>query len=182
MYLSLEEARSLIRGLTLTDDALTILVDAVESEIIDRFGPYHPGPISQIILTQERQSQIVLRRRAATITEVYETAGEAGGETLVLDPADYRVDGYILERLGTGPTPSRSWSSQVGVVYEPVDDTASRKLATIDILRLETSTAGGGVLAGRSIGDYSESYAQTGNDLTVARNRILRRLGRLVVK
>lgn len=188
--LSVAEARS--AGVGGEDAAIQLAIDDVESEIIDRFGPYaNTEPVLDILDVPRGNTRLVLRRKASSIVSIveWETSNVVGGSFVTLDPTDYRlVAGYQVERLATGVNGRSYWLPwSVEVTYLPIDDTARRKMATIDVLRLEVGKGGsgsGGVsgLTSRRIGDYSESYgggsssSDGATGITADRARILRRL------
>jgi hypothetical protein len=191
--LSIAEARS--AGVGGEDATIQLAIDDVESEIVSRFGPYaNTDPVFELLTVPRGQTNLVLRRKAYSIVSIveWETSNVVGGSSVTLDPTDYRiVGGYQVERLATGLNGRSYWLPwSVEVTYLPIDDTARRKMATIDVLRLEVGGAGsgsGGVsgLTSRRIGDYSESFgssSSTGGSSTPAdRNAILRRLGKAIV-
>jgi hypothetical protein len=182
--LSLAEARS--AGVAGEDAAIQLAIDDVESEIVDRFGPYaNTDPVFEVLTVPRGQPYLVLRRKVSAIVSIveWETSNVLGGSFVTLDSTDYEIlRGYQVERLATGLNGRSYWLPyRVEVTYLPIDDTARRKVATIDVLRIET---GGGIAAGitsRRIGDYSESYGGSSSSsaatgVTADRMRILRRL------
>jgi hypothetical protein len=178
--LTLAEAKDLLgASVAVSDPSLQIAIDDVESEIVRKYGPYAPGPVVEILRPTERQTRLILKRRVASVTSIKEwlTSNVVGGSSQMLDPADYRiVAGFQLERLWTGTHPLGYWSvAGEEVTYVPEDDTASRKIATVAVLRVELGRSG---FSSRSIGDYSEATgsAGSGDDPDTTRARILRRL------
>lgn len=178
--LSIAEARA--AGVAGEDAAIQLAIDDVESEIVDRYGPYaNTDPVLEVLNVPRGQTNLVLRRKAASIVSIveWETSNVVGGSFVTLDPTDYRiVAGYQVERLATGLNGRSYWLPwSVEVTYLPVDDTARRKGVTIDVLKLETRYNPG--LVSRSIGDYSEGFAGsaiTASIPTAARLSLLRRL------
>lgn len=156
---------------------LQMQIDDVEAEIVDRFGPYGVDPITEDIVLPSSSSTLVLRRRIASLTSIAEWTSVAVSPATTLDPTDYQVRGYTIERLRSGPNPRWAWSPYgVRVVYVPVDDTARRKMATIDVLKLEAAFSGAGLVR---IGDYTRQVAGTGSassSVTKDRKKILARL------
>ncbi len=158
-------------------DALQLAIDDVEAEIVDRFGAYGAGAITETIQPTSSSSTIVLRRKPASITSVKEWTSIVALPDRTLVEADYQARGFLLERLRSGDNPASGWSLYgIEVVYVPVDDTARRKMATIDVLKLEFGFSGSGTLR---IGDYSRSVASAAGNadqVTRDRTRILSRL------
>lgn len=156
---------------------LQLSIDDIEEEIVSRFGDYGVGPITETIVLASSSAELVLKRRAATITSIKEYASVEASPSRELEPGDYLVRGFVIERLRSGANPRWSWSPYgIEVVYVPVDDTNRRKMATIDVLKLEHGFSGVGSLR---IGDYSRSVgaAQGAADgVTSDRAKILRRL------
>lgn len=156
---------------------LQLAIDDIEETIVAMFGPYGVGPITETIVLPSSSSTLVLKRRPASITSVKEWTSVTDVPATVLGAGDYRLSGYKIERLRSGSFPRFSWSPYgVEVVYVPVDDTNRRKMATIDVLKLEFGFSGVGSLR---IGDYSRSVgaAQGSADgVTADRRKILARL------
>lgn len=176
--LLLAEAKSHFASVAISDDAFQMMIDDVEQEIVDRFGAYYPGPLEERIVTADDwYGPLILRRRPAAIVSIVEEIGSGSPvPTRTLEPTDYRIRGFLLDRLSAGSNPARGWSRwATTVVYVPADDTARRKMATVDVLKVELSHSG---YASLRIGDYSESSSvgATGDDLPTRRTKILRRL------
>lgn len=177
--LSVAEARAFLPGSPLSDAALQLAIDDIESEIVARFGAYYPGEQTERIFAGPDQVTLILRRRIESIVSIVEDLAAAGSPvpTRTLDPTDYRIRGsFFVDRLRSGANPARAWSSWGNlVVYVPANDTASRKVATVDVLKVEVAHSG---FTSRRIGDYSESTSSgaKGDDVSTSRDRILRRL------
>lgn len=132
MILTTEEFRSL-SSTALEDDALALVLDAAEQEIVRAAGP--AGSATEI-LRGHRGTDIILGRQAESITSVTETWGTTD---TVLSADDYLLhsDGYVLERLRTGTNPRWAWHwSRVTVVYVPADDDALRAGVQRDLVNL----------------------------------------------
>lgn len=177
--LTLSEARAFLPASPLSDAALQLAIDDVEEEILAKYGPWYPTPVVETISdVGDWNGAISLRRRPESITSIVETTAYAGSPvpTRTLAVSDWRLDGSRLVRLSTGTNPARGWSRYgVVVTYVPRDDTARRKMAVVDVLKVETSFSG---LASRRIGDYSETADSSGQGEGVSEKRakILRRL------
>lgn len=160
----------------LSTSALQRLIDDVTEEIEDRFGLVGVD-VSEIVPSDYgSRLPLVLKRKPASITSVTSyTAADLSSSTL-LDAADYRLEGYLLERLRSGPNPAWGWSSYgTLVVYRPRDDTARRAMAIVDVAKEELAHSG---YQSRRLGDYSETKGgggQGGQSLDQARAAILRR-------
>lgn len=157
---------------------LQLAIDDIEAEIVDRFGAYGVGAITERIDLRSSSSTIVLRRKPAEVTSISEWDGVTVSPATELDPDDYQVRGFLVERLRSGPNPRFGWSLYgVEVVYVPEDDTARRKMATIDVLKAElVGYTGTGLVR---IGDYTRQAAGVGSassSVTVDRAKILARL------
>lgn len=153
-------------------------IDALEAEIDTRFGTLLPTTVR--LTPSPRSDLLVLPRRARALTSVVEldSGPVVGQTTTTLDATDYAIRSpFLLERLGTGTNPRRYWSRYgVDVTFLPLDDSAARKLAIVDIAKLEASHSG---LESVRIGDYAESSGAGGADASAlegGRARILRRL------
>lgn len=164
--LLLAEARALIQT-DISDTGLQLLIDAAEQEIVQRHGPNYPGDITytmqRLDYTLEVQARIFLERQIESITSVTEFYGDEMGElTSVLATNDYRQEfqGYALERLGNGTNQRWVWGHRVVVVYKPKDDTARRKAAISELVRLAVRHSGvksqsiGGAVSETSFDDY----------------------------
>ena len=88
------------------DDALALVLDAVEQDIVRSAGP--SGERTETFGGVSQLDRVVLKGTAESIVSVTET----GGSTVrVLDPTDYQLDpdGYTLYRLTSGSNPRRYW-------------------------------------------------------------------------
>lgn len=188
-YISVDELRAHLGGATGVDDAvLADYIDSLEAEIDKRFGGLLP--ITERVDPAPESELLVLKRRVRAINAVVEwDSGPVYGQTTTtLDPSDYaQRNPYVLARLGTGPNPAAYWSPfGVEVTYLPLDDSAQRKMAIVDVAKLESGTIGLGFVGGSTIriGDYSESAGGGGGGgggvdavvLEAGREKILRRL------
>lgn len=142
----------------LPDAAVQRLLDAEEAEIIARHGPH-----DEAIEERYARGEIMLYRRADSITSVEEY--QADGSLLTLDEAGYQLaeDGFRLVFL-----PSVVWPYHVLITYEPRDTKDQRRLALIDLVRLDIQNTG---RAEETVGDYRSKAADA-----TERERILRRL------
>lgn len=179
--LTVAEAQGFLASSTLSAASLQLAIDDVESEIVRRYGPYYPTPHVELFLDAPETGPLVLRRRLAEITEIVETLGAFGPpETRILATTDYRFRApFLLDRLRTGPTPAYGWSRYgVSVSGIPTDDTSTRKMAVVDVLRIEVSGQAAG-LTSRRMGEYAETFGGGGSngasdDVSTTRAKILR--------
>ncbi len=162
---------------------LQLAIDDIESEIVDRFGPYGVGAITEHLSLRSETTALVLKRKAASISSVVEYTSPSSSRTLAA--GDYRLSdsGFLVHRLRSGTTAGWWWATgyadfRVDVQYVPIDDTARRKMATIDVLKAEVAYSGTGSIR---IGDYAQTAGGGGqsspaDQVTRERARILGRL------
>jgi len=154
---------------SLVDDALERLLDDAEASIVK-----HAGDLADVTeFVDGGGPTLVLRRRADSITSVVESFG-VGDVTLATN--DWRARGaYVLERLRTGTNPRSSWRGPVQVVYEPEDDTATRKIVQLDLIKLEIANNPG--LAAETVGSWTQQYlTNSSRTLADSRGDVLSRL------
>lgn len=182
-YITVPELRSHLIGSPLSDSALQDIIDEISETIDSRFGP-----VGVDVLEQFRPGRgdgpLILRRRPATITTITEWLDSVGSSTRTLDPADFLVRGYLVQRRQSGPNPATGWAWYgADVLYRPEDDSRRRMMAIVDVAKIEV---GHSAFQSERIGDYS--YAKGGGSNGKAsstdsqRDEILRkRLGRRLV-
>lgn len=135
---------------TLGDDAIQRLLDDAEAQIVAFAGP--TGDVTELV--DGGWGRIVLSRRASAITSITELLWTTN---YVLATNDWRQRGpYVLERLRTGTTPRLAWAPIVTIVYTPADDTDSRKIVQLELVKLEIAYSPG--LASQTIGAWTEQY------------------------
>ncbi len=134
---------------SLIDSALQRLLDAAGYLITDRVGA--TGARTEIVGGGTRY--VTLARPVDTVTSVTETLLN---DSRTLATNDYRIRGYLLERLITGTNGRFRWWGDVTVVYTPIDDTALRDMVTIDLCKLALDYHPG--LTAETIGSYSVQY------------------------
>lgn len=124
----------------LSDDALQLLLDAAEAEIVRFAGDSD----SHTEWFAGGQRVLALARPAASISSIVENE-DWGGSTVTLAADDYIVDpsGYLLYRVATGTHPRWRWWGRIVVTYAPGDDEAIRKGVELDLVRLMESYAPG---------------------------------------
>lgn len=117
----------------LSDDALQLLLDAADAEIIRFAGA--SGSAEEWLVGGRRE--LVLSKPATSIATVVEHIG-GPATPITLTPDDYQADptGYLLYRLGTGTHPRWHWWGRVSVTYTPTADDAIRKGVELDLVRL----------------------------------------------
>jgi hypothetical protein len=149
----------------LPDSALQRILDAEESEIVQRYGAH--ATASETL--QGQGEWLVLSRPAASITSITETIGD---DVTPLAADDYLVwGGSRLSRMGDGTHPAWTWADQVAVVYTPLDQVAQRTLVLVNLCRLAIGYTG---LASESVG--SGDHSETALIYSQERERLLRSL------
>lgn len=149
----------------LPDEALLRIVTAEEAEIIRRYGAHATAAET----LPGNGEWLILERTATSITTVTEIDADV---TTVLAANDYRLcQGRQMERLHTGANPRSFWAPLVTVAYVPVDMTAQRKLA---LVQLATLAAKYTAMKSESVG--GGDYSGTSLDYTIERERLLRSL------
>ncbi len=145
---------------------LETVVAAIEQEIVSRFG----GHASQTDVIEDDGAVVIhASRSVASVSSVVELVAETS-TTLAAD--DYRLVGKrSLERRPAGTNPRPSWGRRVTLTYEPVDETALRKLVLVELAMLDVRFSG---VASESDGGFSEAQA----DYRRERERVMARLAR----
>lgn len=134
----------------LVDAALQRLLDAAEYLIVDRIGP--PGARTEIVGGGTRY--LTVSRPIESVVSVTETLLS---DSRLLAASDYRIRGYLLERLITGTNGRFRWWGDATVVYSPVDDSALRAEVQIDLCKLAVTSNPG--LTSETVGAWTEQYA-----------------------
>lgn len=167
----------------LTDPALQLLLDDADAEIIRRLGSL---TVQQEVLRSVGDNFFHLARRASAITASVEHVYVGYG-----NPMDYvltvpavppaaqignpdmklHADGYRVERLVAGDHPSTVWRGIVTFTYTPLDETSSRKILEVNLVKLAIQYDG---LMSSSIGDVRKQGHQSYAD---ERNALFRSLG-----
>lgn len=130
----------------LDDASLQLVIDAEEAAIVRRYGP-HASAVETVI---GGTRLIALAREAVSITSVVEnvTALDSG---VTLTTSEYLfTQPYLLERIGSGygwgarthEYPYLIWGRQVRITYVPVDETAQRTLALVNLCKLALAFSG----------------------------------------
>lgn len=139
----------------LINDALGRLNDAADALVIQRAGPVATKTDNFVIIRpndypQGRDRVLTLERELGSITSITEQFFD--NTPVVLSADDYSVIDNQLERLNDGTNPGWYWGHRVTVVYAPEDTTAIRKIAVVDLVKLEVAYQG---VASEKAGDYS---------------------------
>ena len=147
------------------DAALQLMLDAAEEAIVKRAGAV--GAVTELVTGG--WTTLVLDRPIASVASV---TVDYDGTPLVLAVDDYRfnVGGYVLRRL-SGTNSAYDWAGTVRVTYTPVDDTDTREMAQVGLVRLYISSHPG--LVSQTIGDWSETFASGDYSYTAAVEEIL---------
>lgn len=173
MLLTLDEARALDPLLaSLDDEALQLLLDATEAEVVRVGGD--PEQATEWLGCSGGRT-VALARRADRIDEVVEVS-PWGGTSTTLATDDYELDpsGYILRRLGNGTNSRWRWWGDVRVAYRPADDEALRKGVQTDLMKMTSRYQPG--LTSETVGSWTTQYAAASGAIAVERDGILARL------
>lgn len=159
----------------LGDPALQDAINDLVETIDDRYGPLAEDVVERFVPSRGDAFPLVLRRKPATITSIVEELDSVGNATRTLDPTDFRIRGYLVQRLRGGPAPAYGWSAYgVVVTYRPKDDAARRLMAIVECVKEGIAHTG---FQSRTLGDYSETAGggPAGTSLEGRRDEILRR-------
>jgi hypothetical protein len=141
---------------TLGDDALQRLLDDAEAAIIEYAGEI--GTLTEFV--RGGAGTIVTSRPIDTITSIIERTDSYVPVTLATD--DYRVrNSYVIDRLRLGTNRWLHWRGVVEITYEPIDDTATRKIVQAELIQLELDTKPG--LASETVGAWTQTYSSIGS-------------------
>ena len=152
----------------LNDTEIQHLIDGVEDEIVQGFGPH----VTQVDELEEAQLATVLflSRPASEITTVTETVADT--ET-VLETDDFSLsaDGWRIKRLSDGTNGRTVWGDTVVVAYVPEEENRKRENVLIAMLKMDIQFNG---LDTEKVGDWQGSQ----KDYEKTRKQILGRLSR----
>jgi hypothetical protein len=155
---------------SLGGDAIQRLLDDAEAQI-DAFA----GAVgSAVDLVTGGGSRIVTTRPIASVTTVVERDGGSSPVSLATD--DWELFGtFLLLRSRHGTNDASYWRGPVRVTYTPVDDTDTRKIVQLELVRLEMTTNPG--LASETVGAWTQTYSSIGSkSVPEQRGDILSRL------
>lgn len=164
----------------LEDEALQLLLDAAEADIVDFTGSDDGAVVEWLVGGRQ---VVVLGRRAASISSVVEDPRWGSSTTLATN--DYEIDptGFLLYRKTGGDHSRYYWASgRVIVTYAAADSEAQRKVVQADLVYLVETYAPN--LTSTTIGSWTEQYRQATRDHLAERDQILARLttrGRMLV-
>jgi len=152
------------------DDALQLLIDDAEKEIIKRHGELNTETDTKT--GETLATALFLKRKAESISTVVEEIKSGDGyEETTLSSNDYklRYGGRQIERLASGDNPRRTWGDVVTIIYTPKDETERRKRVAIDLVKL---AAAYNALDSESAGDYKSQSKK----YSAERNKLLKQL------
>jgi len=154
---------------------LSRLLDAANEEIVEAVGP-HAVDGDLTILTVGGFDILTLARAALTITSITEVVNDT---TTVLGTDDFRIwyNGHTLQRLNDGTNPRVTWGDRVTVVYAPIGDNARRRLALVDLVKLEVTR---GAFQTESVGDYRVAYLDRNKEKDAIIQRLMPPVGMFV--
>ena len=165
-----------IRGFVTTkllDANLEILVEAADYDITELLGPL-PASVGDPLTVDVNGGyrSLILPQLAATITSITErTGGEDPATVPEVSPESYRLDrkGQTVRREQPRNGSAPSWGGVVRVVYAPVDTTADRRRALVEMVRVSLSDRG---VQSESSGSITRTFVDT----RATRRRILNEL------
>lgn len=148
--LTVDELREHV-ATTLPDTALQRLLNDAEDAIV-AFG----GVVaSEVELVDGGVGLIATSRPIGSITSIIERAGLSSPVTLAAN--DYQQTGrYLLRRLTTGTNSALRWRDPVQVSYVAEDDTDTREIVQLELVRIEISFTPG--LASETVGSWTQTY------------------------
>ena len=125
----------------LPDEAVQLLLDAEDSEIVRRAGPHSGANVTQTFYPAPGQDFLYLPQVASAISTVVED-----GSTLVSTDFALHHGGVLLERANA------SWRTPVEVTYTPLAEVERRKKVLVELGKLAINY---NALRSESVGDYS---------------------------
>lgn len=154
---------------SLGDDALQRLLDDAEAAITAYAGEV--GTAVEIVTGGS--PTLTVGRPIESITSVRERDGFQSSTTLATD--DYeQLGSFVLGRLRYGTNSAAHWRGPVRVTYTPVDDTATREVVQIELVKLEISF--NPALASETVGAWTQTYISSQKSYPEQRGDILGRL------
>lgn len=136
----------------LVDAALQRLLDDAEAEIVRYAGPV--GSVVEIV--RGGGSQLAVSRPIASITAIRERDDNYSPITVATDDWE-QIGQFVLSRLRFGTNSVGFWRGPVRVTYEPVDDTATRKVVQVELVKIEI--ANNPALASETVGSWTQMFS-----------------------
>jgi hypothetical protein len=172
---------TLLYANSMDTDALQLLLDAAEAEIVERAGPTITDYVDRVETFTPRGVLLRLSEDAASIESVIEYAEQVSPTTLAADDYELSGDGRMLRRLLTGTNGAYQWNPLVKVTYIPKSDDATRGRVQAELVKLAVGFTPN--LRSQTIGDWAEVYATSDVPYSEQRETILATLhpGRIVV-
>lgn len=166
--LSVEELREHVTT-GLGDTALQRLLDDAEAAITAYAGAV--GATEELV--SGGGSRITTTRPIASVGSIVERDGGLSPVTLSVD--DWELRGrFVLARLSLGTNQSSSWRGPVSVTYTPVDDTATREVVQVELVKL--AIAFNPALASETVGAWTQTFVSSNKSYADQRGEILARL------
>lgn len=154
---------------SLGDDALQRLLDDAEAAIT----AYAGDVASAVEIVSGGSPSLTVGRPIESITSVRERDGWQTPTTLATD--DYeQLGAFVLSRLRYGPNSASHWRGPVRITYTPVDDTATREVVQIELIKLEI--AFNPALASETVGAWTQTFVSSQKSYPEQRGDILARL------
>lgn len=139
---------------SLVDAALQRLLDDAEAAITAFAGDV----ASATEIVNGGAARISVSRPIDAVTAVVERDGSYSPVTLATDDWE-QVGRFELARLRFGTNSSSHWRRPVRVTYTPVDDTATRKIVQLELVKLEI--AYNPALASETVGAWTQTFASS---------------------
>lgn len=120
----------------LTDGALDAIIADEDNFITTYFGPYYASDLQVVEKQRIEASAYFFTERDLEELFTVEESGDNFLTVTVLDPTkDFWISGYSeIQRRG-----GRFFQSWVRVTYRPIDDTNDRRLALVELCRINVT-------------------------------------------
>lgn len=141
---------------TLGDAAIQRLLDDAE----DTINAFAGAVGSAVELVSGGSTRITTSRPVSAVTSIVERDGWSSPITLAADDWEL-VNRFQLVRLRYGTNSYSSWRGPVRITYTPVDDTDTRKIVQLELVRLAITTNPG--LASETVGAWTQTYSSIGS-------------------
>lgn len=157
MLLTLDEVRQFVTFPVSddADDALQLLLDATEADILAAAGA---SDASGVELIRGGWDTLILSRPISSVSAVVDDV-DGSATTLASDDYRFTAGGYVLYRLSTGTHPGGRWGPLVQVTYTSPDTLARYQQVQAQLVRLALGYNPG--LLSTRVGDWQETYQAT---------------------
>lgn len=171
--LTVDELREHI-STSLVDDAIQRLLDDAEAAITAYAGPAYEDlmdPLEELV--SGGSARISVSRPIGSIDSVTERDGWSTPVFLETDDWE-QTSRFTLGRLRYGTNRWSVFRDPVRIAYFPVDDTATRKMVQVELIKLEI--AFNPALSSETVGAWTQTYTASNRSYPEWRNDILGRL------